>query len=63
LQIKDVLVTQADLDAISLEARSVFFNSCKATFKTADVPARLEALLQFYEFPNANFVIEGAQIA
>jgi hypothetical protein len=35
-------VTQADLDAISLEARSVFFDSGKATFKTADVPARLE---------------------
>ncbi|MFT7335856.1 MAG: OOP family OmpA-OmpF porin [Porticoccaceae bacterium] len=53
-------ITQADLDAISLEARSVFFNSGKATFKTADVPVRLEAIAAILKnYPNANFVVEG----
>jgi OOP family OmpA-OmpF porin len=53
-------VTQADLDAISLEARSVFFNSGKSTFKTADVPARLEAIATILKnYPAANFLVEG----
>ena len=53
-------VTQEDMDSIKLEARSVFFNSGKATFKIADVPVRLEAIAQILKnYPNASFVVEG----
>jgi outer membrane protein OmpA-like peptidoglycan-associated protein len=53
-------VTQADLDAISLEARSIFFNTGKSTFKSADVPVRLESIAKILKnYPKASFVVEG----
>jgi OOP family OmpA-OmpF porin len=53
-------ITQEDLDAINLEARSIYFNSGKSTFKTADVPLRLEAIARILKnYPTANFIIEG----
>ncbi|MFT5714760.1 MAG: OOP family OmpA-OmpF porin, partial [Flavobacterium sp.] len=53
-------VTAEALNSINMEARSVFFNSGKATFKSGDVPARLDAITNILkEYPNAKFTIEG----
>ena len=53
-------VTAEALSSIKVEARSIYFNSGKATFKTADVPARLDAISGIVKnYPTASFVIEG----
>ncbi len=53
-------VTAEAMSSIKVEARSIYFNSGKATFKTADVPARLDAISGIVKnYPNASFVIEG----
>jgi OOP family OmpA-OmpF porin len=53
-------ITQEEMDSVKVEARSVYFNSGKATFKSADVPVRLEAIAQILKnYPNASFVVEG----
>jgi outer membrane protein OmpA-like peptidoglycan-associated protein len=53
-------VTQKAFEEISLQSKSIFFNSGKATFKTKDVPARLDAIAAILiQYPNAKFSIEG----
>jgi OOP family OmpA-OmpF porin len=53
-------VTAEVLSTIKVEARSIYFNSGKSTFKTADVPVRLDAISAiFVKYPAASFVIEG----
>jgi OOP family OmpA-OmpF porin len=53
-------VTAEAINSINMEARSVFFNSGKATFKSTDVPVRLDAISNILkEYPNAKFTIEG----
>ncbi|MFV5686649.1 OmpA family protein [Flavobacterium sp. GB2R13] len=53
-------VTTEALDNLKIQARAVYFNSGKATFKTADVPARLDAMANILKnYPNAKFSIEG----
>jgi OOP family OmpA-OmpF porin len=53
-------VTTEALDNLKIQARAVYFNSGKSTFKTADVPARLDAMANILKnYPNAKFSIEG----
>ncbi|MFM2368549.1 MAG: hypothetical protein RL619_849 [Bacteroidota bacterium] len=53
-------VTTEALDNLKIQARAVYFNSGKSTFKTADVPARLDAMSEILKnYPNAKFSIEG----
>ena len=48
------------LDAIQVEARSIYFNSGKSTFKTEDVPVRLEAIAKILkQYPNSKFSVQG----
>ncbi|WP_366185391.1 OmpA family protein [Flavobacterium ovatum] len=53
-------VTAEVLQSIKMEARSVFFNSGQSTFKSSDVPVRLDAITNIIKkYPNAKFSIEG----
>jgi outer membrane protein OmpA-like peptidoglycan-associated protein len=53
-------VTSEVMDAVKVEAKSIYFNSGKSTFKTKDVPARLDAIaLIINKYPNAKFSVEG----
>lgn len=53
-------VTIEAMNTIKLEARSIYFNSGKSTFKTADVPVRLESIAQILkQYPDSKFSIEG----
>ncbi|WP_163398413.1 OmpA family protein [Flavobacterium fluviatile] len=55
-------VTTEVLDELKVQARAVYFNSGKATFKTGDKEtlARLDAIKQILiNYPNAKFSIEG----
>jgi OOP family OmpA-OmpF porin len=53
-------VTVEAINSINMEARSVFFNSGKATFKSTDGPVRLDAISNILkEYPNAKLIIEG----
>lgn len=53
-------VTTEALDNLKIQARAVYFNSGKSTFKSADVPARLDAMASILKnYPNAKFSIEG----
>jgi outer membrane protein OmpA-like peptidoglycan-associated protein len=53
-------VTTEAMDALKTQARFIYFNSGKATFKTADVPQRLDAMAAILKnFPNSEFLIEG----
>ena len=53
-------VTTEALDNLKIQARAIYFNSGKATFKSADVPARLDAMANILKnYPNAKFSIEG----
>ena len=53
-------VTTEALDNLKVQARSVYFHSGKATFKTADVPGRLDAIAEILKnYPNAKFSIQG----
>ena len=53
-------VTAADLDKISAEAKSIYFNTGKSTFRSEDVPVRIESISTLLkQYPNAKFSIEG----
>ncbi|OXB23211.1 cell envelope biogenesis protein OmpA [Flavobacterium tructae] len=55
-------VTTEALEDLKVQARAVYFNSGKATFKTGDkeTPARLDAIKEILKnYPNAKFSIEG----
>ena len=55
-------VTSEALEELKVQARAVYFNSGKATFKTGDKEtlARLDAIKQILiNYPNAKFSIEG----
>ena len=53
-------VTTEALDNLKIQARAIYFNSGKATFKSADVPARLDAMANILKnYPNAKFSVEG----
>ncbi|OOG68099.1 OmpA family protein [Flavobacterium sp. A45] len=55
-------VTEQVLQELKVQARAVYFNSGKATFKTGDkeTQARLDAIKQILlNYPNAKFSIEG----
>ncbi|MCI9844283.1 OmpA family protein [Flavobacterium pectinovorum] len=55
-------VTTEALEELKVQARAVYFNSGKATFKTGDkeTPARLDAIKEILKnYPNAKFSVEG----
>ena len=53
-------VTTEALDNLKIQARAIYFNSGKSTFKSADVPARLDAMANILKnYPNAKFSVEG----
>ena len=53
-------VTVQTLEEVNIEAKSIYFNSGNATFKTSDVPLRLDAIaIIIVQYPNAKFSIEG----
>jgi OOP family OmpA-OmpF porin len=55
-------VTEQVLEELKVQARAVYFNSGKATFKTGDqeTQARLDAIKEILKnYPNAKFSIEG----
>ena len=55
-------VTTEALEDLKVQARAVYFNSGKATFKAGDkeTPARLDAIKEILKnYPNAKFSIEG----
>ena len=53
-------VTIEALDNLKIQARAIYFNSGKATFKAGDVPARLDAMANILKnYPNAKFSVEG----
>ena len=53
-------VTTEALDNLKVQARAIYFNSGKATFKPGDVPARLDAMANILKnYPNAKFSVEG----
>ena len=56
------VVTKEALEELKIQARAVFFNTGKATFKKGDLetPARLEAIKEIIKnYPNAKFSIDG----
>ena len=53
-------VTVQALEDVNVEAKSIYFNSGKATFKTSDVPVRLDAIaVILVQYPDAKFSVEG----
>jgi OOP family OmpA-OmpF porin len=53
-------VTTEALDNLKIQARAIYFNSGKSTFKAGDVPARLDAMANILKnYPNAKFSVEG----
>jgi len=55
-------VTAEALETLKVQARSIFFNSGKSTFKTGDVATvtSLDAIKEILKnYPNAKFSIEG----
>ncbi|MEY2868074.1 MAG: hypothetical protein RIR01_492 [Bacteroidota bacterium] len=53
-------VTQEAMDQLKSQARFIYFNSGKSTFKSADVPKRLDAMAELLKnYPNSEFLIEG----
>ena len=53
-------VTVQVLEDVNIQAKSIYFNSGKATFKTSDVPVRLDAIAAILvQYPNAKFSVEG----
>jgi len=56
------VVDEKVLEELKVQARAVYFNSGKATFKTGDkvTPERLDAIKEILKnYPNAKFSIEG----
>ena len=53
-------VPQEAMDELKSQARFIYFNTGKSTFKTADVPKRLDAMAALLKnYPNSEFLIEG----
>jgi outer membrane protein OmpA-like peptidoglycan-associated protein len=53
-------VTQEAMDELKSQARFIYFNSGKATFKSSDVPKRLDAMAALLKnYANSEFLIEG----
>jgi len=53
-------VTQEAMDELKSQARFIYFNSGKSTFKDADVPKRLDAMAALLKnYANSEFLIEG----
>ena len=53
-------ITAADLDKISAEAKSIYFHTGKATFRSEDVPVKIESISSLLkQYPTAKFSIEG----
>jgi OmpA-OmpF porin, OOP family len=53
-------VTEEAMDQLKSQARFIYFNSGKSTFKTADVPKRLDAMAALLKnYANSEFLIEG----
>ncbi len=53
-------VTAAVIESVKVEAKSIYFNSGKATFKSEDVPVKIESISSLLkQYPNAKFSIEG----
>lgn len=55
-------VTKEVLQELKVQARAIYFNTGKATFKTGDLatPARLDAIREIIRnYPNAKFSIDG----
>ena len=53
-------VTAADLDKISADAKSIYFHTGKSTFRSEDVPVKIESISSLLkQYPTAKFSIEG----
>jgi outer membrane protein OmpA-like peptidoglycan-associated protein len=53
-------VTAADLDKVSADAKMIYFNSGKSTFRSEDVPVKIESISTLLkQYPTAKFSIEG----
>ncbi len=53
-------VTPEAIDALKTQARFIYFNTGKSTFKSADVPMRINAIAEIVKkFPNSDLTIEG----
>jgi outer membrane protein OmpA-like peptidoglycan-associated protein len=53
-------VTVQALEDVNIQAKSIYFNSGKSTFKSSDVPVRLDAIAAILvQYPNAKFSVEG----
>jgi outer membrane protein OmpA-like peptidoglycan-associated protein len=53
-------VTAAVLESVSMEAKSIYFNTGKATFRSEDVPVKIESISTLLkQYPTAKFSIEG----
>jgi len=53
-------VTAAVLESVKVEAKSIYFNSGKSTFKSEDVPVKIESIsILLKQYPTAKFSIEG----
>ncbi len=53
-------VTAADLDKISTDAKSIYFHTGKSTFRSEDVPVKIESISTLLkQYPTAKFSIEG----
>ena len=53
-------VTPEVMDELKSQARYIYFNSGKSTFKNADVPKRIDAMAGLLKnYPNSEFLIEG----
>jgi outer membrane protein OmpA-like peptidoglycan-associated protein len=53
-------VTEEALELLKTNARSVYFNTGKSTFKAGETPARLDAMKEILKnYPTAKFSIEG----
>jgi outer membrane protein OmpA-like peptidoglycan-associated protein len=53
-------VTAAVLESVSVEAKSIYFNTGKSTFRSEDVPVKIESISTLLkQYPTAKFSIEG----
>ncbi|MEY4011732.1 MAG: hypothetical protein RIT22_856 [Bacteroidota bacterium] len=53
-------VTAAVLESVSMEAKSIYFHTGKSTFRSEDVPVKIESISTLLkQYPTAKFSIEG----
>ncbi len=53
-------VTAAVLESVSVDAKSIYFNTGKSTFRSEDVPVKIESISTLLkQYPTAKFSIEG----